>query len=138
MDQGLSIETMILLAGFAVLVVLAAWHRTRLDVEIEALPQALRDRLGWGPPGDASVKQHRRRVAERLVLRGLPPWVPLSGQGRRHLMWLRVLGMGSALYIVVVPPLVAGVWVLLPILGAPIGLVLVLRGWLVGPWEGGR
>jgi hypothetical protein len=138
MDQGLSIETMILLAGFAVLVALAAWHRTRLDAEIEALPQALRDRLGWALPGDASLRRQRRRIADRLVLRGLPHWVPLSGQGRRHLLWLRVLGLGSALYIVVVPPLVAGVWVLLAMLGAPVVLFLGLRGWLVGPWEGSR
>ncbi len=138
MDQGLSVETMILLTGFAVLVVLAAWHRTRLDAEIEALPQALRDRLGWELPGDASLRRHRRRIADRLMLRGLPPWVPLSGQGRRHLMWLQISGLGSALYIIVVPPLAAGVWGLLPILGVPVVLILALRGWLVGPWEGPR
>ncbi len=138
MDRGLSIETMILLAGFAVLVVLAAWHRTRLDAEIEALPEGLRDRLGWDRGGDATVRQLRSRLADRLVLRGLPSWVPLSGQGRRHLLWLRVLGLGSALYIIVVPPLVAGVWVLLVILGAPVVLILGLRGWLVGPWGGSR
>ncbi len=138
MDQGLSIETMVLLAGFAVLVASAAWHRTRLDAEIEALPQALRDRLGWELPGDASLRRHRRRIADRLVLRGLPPWVPLSGPGRRHLGWLRVLGLGSALFIIVVPPMVAGVWVLLAILGLPVVLILALRGWLVGPWEGSR
>ncbi len=47
MDQGLSIETMILLVGFAVQVATAAWHRVRLDIEIEALPRAARERLGW-------------------------------------------------------------------------------------------
>ena len=72
------------------------------------------------------------------MLRGLPPWVPLSGRGRRHLGWLRVLGLGSALFIIVVPPMVAGVWVLLAILGLPVVLILALRGWLVGPWEGLR
>ena len=138
MDQGLSIETMVLLAGFAVLVATAAWHRTRLDIEIEAMPQALRDRLGWGRAGDATVRQHRRRIADRLVLRGLPSWVPLSGQGCRHLMWLRVLGLGSALFVVVVPTLVAGVWVLLLFLGAPVVVILGLYSWLVGSWEGER
>ncbi len=66
MDQGLTIETMVLLAGFAVLVATAAWHRTRLDAEIETLPQALRDRLGWELPGDASLRRHRRCRLARL------------------------------------------------------------------------
>ena len=138
MDQGLSIETMILLAGFAVLVATAAWHRVRLDIEIEALPEELRERLGWKHRGDGSPKRHRRHIANRLMLRGLPSWVPLSGQGRRHLMWLRVLGLGSALYIVVVPTLVAGAWVLLLFLGAPVVVILGLYSWLAGPWEEGR
>ncbi len=138
MDQGLTIETMVLLAGFAVLVASAAWHRTRLDIEIEAMPEELRDRLGWEPHGDGSFKQRRRRIANRLMLRGLPSWVPLSGEGRRHLMWLRVLGLGSALFIVVVPALVAGAWSLLAILGAPVAAGLGLYSWLAGPWEGGQ
>ncbi len=138
MDQGLSIETMVLLAGFAVLVATAAWHRTRLDIEIEAMPEELRERLGWEHRGDGSFKRHRRRIANRLILRGLPSWAPLSGQGRRHLLWLRVLGLGSALFVVVVPPLVAGVWGLLPILGAPVVVILGLYSWLVGSWEGER
>jgi hypothetical protein len=138
MDQGLTIETMVLLAGFAVLVASAAWHRVRLDIEIEAMPEELRERLGWEPHGDASFKRHRRHIANRLMLRGLPSWVPLSGQGRRHLLWLRVLGLGSAFYIVVVPTLVAGVWILLLILGAPVVVILGLYSWLVGAWEGAR
>jgi len=138
MDQGLTVETMILLAGFAVLVATAAWHRVRLDIEIEAMPEELRERLGWEPHGDGSFKRHRRRIANRLMLRGLPSWVPLSGQGRRHLNWLRVLGLGSALYIVVVPTLVAGAWVLLLFLGAPVVVILGLYSWLAGPWEEGR
>ena len=136
MDQGISIETMVLLIGFAVLVASAAWHRTRLDAEIEALPRALRDRLGWEPPGDASLKRRRRRIADRLVLRGLPPWVPLPGPGRRHLMWLRLLGAGFGPFHHRGAPLVAGVWGLLAILGPPVMLILALRCWLVGPWEG--
>ena len=51
MDQGLSIETMVLLAGFAVLVASAAWHRTRLDAEIEAATHAPRDPPGRERPG---------------------------------------------------------------------------------------
>ena len=136
MDQGLTLETMVLLAGFAVLVASAAWHRTRLDAEIETLPSALRDRLGWEFSGATSLRRHRRRLADRLVLRGLPRWVALSRRGRRHLGWLRILGLGSALYIIVVPALVAGVWALLALLGAPLLLFLGLRCWLVGPWEG--
>ena len=138
MDRGLSIETMVLLAGFAVQIALAAWHRVRLDIEVEAIPEKLRERLGWEHHGDGSFKRHRRRIANRLMLRGLPSWVPLSRQGRRHLMWLRILGLGSALYIIVVPALVAGAWVLLLFLGAPVVVILGLYGWLVGPWEGSR
>ncbi len=138
MEQGISIETMVLLAGFAALVASAVWHRVRLDIEIEAMPEEQRERLGWVHRGGGSFKWHRRRIANRLMLRGLPSWVPLSGQGRRHLMWLRVLGLGSALFVVVVPSLVAGTWVLLLFLGAPLVVILGLYGWLVGPWEGGR
>ena len=138
MDQGLTIETMILLAGFAVQVATAAWHRVRLDIEIEALPKVQRERFGWEHHGDGSFKRHRRRIANRLMMRGLPSWVPLSGQGRRHLWWLRVLGLGSAFYVVVVPALMVGAWVLLPLLGAPMMVILGLYGWMVGPWEGSR
>ncbi len=138
MDQGASIETMVLLAGFAVQVATAAWYRFRLDIEIEAMPRAPRERLGWEHHGDGTFKRHRRRIANRLMLRGLPSWVPLSGQGRRHLRWLRVLGLSSAFYIVVVPALVAGAWDLLLLLGAPMVVILGLYGWLVGPWEGER
>ncbi len=138
MDQGLSIETMVLLAGFAVQVASAAWHRFRLDIEIEAMAPEARERLGWERRGEGSFKRHRRRIANRLVLRGLPSWVPLSEPGWRHLLWLRVLGLGSAVYIVVVPALVAGAWALLLVLGTPMVVILGLYGWLVGPWEGER
>ena len=138
MDQELSIETMFLLAGFAVQIVSAAWHRVRLDIEIEAISEELRERLGWEHHGDGSFKRHRRRIANRLMLRGLPSWVPLSRQGRRHLMWLRVLGLGSAFSIVTVPTLRAGAWGLLLFLGSPVVVVLGLYSLRVGPWEGGR
>jgi hypothetical protein len=138
MDQGISIEAMILLAGFAVIVASAAWHRVRLDSEILELPQDVRDRLGWSHPGGSTYKRHRRHIANRLMLRGLPSWVPLSEQGRRHLMWLRVMGLGSAVYIAVVPTLVAGAWVLLLFLGVPIVVILAVYSWLVGPWPGER
>lgn len=136
MDQGISIETMVLLAGFAAIIVSAAWHRTRLDTEILKLPQEVRDRLGWTPPADGSLTRHRRHIANRLMLRGLPAWVPLSDRGWRHLMWLRVMGLGAAVYIAVVPTLVAGVWVLLLFVGVPVLVILGIYCWLVGPWGG--
>ena len=138
MDQGVTIETMVLLAGFAVQVATAAWYRFRLDLEIEAMAPEARERLGWEHHGIGTFKRHRRRIANRLMLRGLPSWVPLSEQGRRHLMWLRVLGLGSAFYIVVVPALVAGAWALMPLLGAPMVVILGLYGWMVGPWQDAR
>jgi hypothetical protein len=137
MDQGISIETMILLAGFAAIVASAAWHRFHLDAEILELPVDVRDRLGWSHPGGNTYKRHRRHIANRLMLCGLPPWVPLSEKGWRHLRWLRVLGLGSAVYIAVVPTLVAGAWVLLLFLGLPVVVILAIYSWLVGPWAGG-
>ena len=138
MEQGISIETMILLAGFTALVGSAAWHRVHLDSEILELPQEIRDRLGWSHPGGNTYKRHRRHIANRLMLRGLPSWLPLSERGRRHLMWLRLLGLGSAVYIAVVPMLVAGAWVLFLFLGVPIVVILSFYSWLVGPWGGGQ
>jgi hypothetical protein len=138
MDQGISTETMILLAGFAAIVASAAWNRVQLDAEILLLPQEIRDRLGWSHPGGASYKRHRRHIANRLILRGLPAWVPLSARGRRHLMWLRLFGLASAVYIAVVPTLVAGAWVLLLLLGLPVVVILLVYSWLVGPWPGAR
>lgn len=138
MDQGLSIETIALLVGFTILVASAAWHRTRLDAEIEELPEEMRDQLGWRNRAGSSFKRHRRHIANRLMLRGLPSWLPLSKQGWRHLLWLRVMGLGSAIYIVVVPALVAGAWVLLLLLGVPIVVILAVYGWLVGPWGAER
>ena len=138
MDQGISIEAMVLLAGFAAIMASAVWHRARLDSEILKLPQETRDRLGWTSPAGSSYKRHRRHIANRLMLRGLPAWVPLSQQGRRHLMWLRLLGLGSALYITVVPTLVAGAWVLLLFLGVPVVVILGIYSWLVGPWGSER
>ena len=138
MDQGISIETMILLAGFAAIVASAAWHRTRLDSEILELPQEVRDRLGWSHPDGSSYRRHRRHIANLLMLRGLPAWVPLSEQGWRHLMWLRLLGLTSAVYIAVVPTLVAGTWELLLFLGLPVVVILAVYSWIVGPWQGER
>jgi hypothetical protein len=46
--------------------------------------------------------------------------------------------LGSAFYIVVVPALVAGAWILMLLLGAPMVVILGLYGWMVGPWEGER
>ena len=136
MDQGISIEAMILLAGFAAIVASAAWHRVHLDSEILELPVDVRDRLGWSHPGGNTYKRHRRHIANRLMLRGLPSWVPLSEKGRRHLMWLRLMGLGSAVYIVVVPTLLASAGVLTLFLGVPVVVVLAVYSWLVGPWAG--
>ena len=138
MEQGLSIETVALLVGFATLVVSAVWHRVQLDAEIEALPGEARDRLGWSNPAGISRKQHRRRIANRLMLRGLPAWVPLSAKGWRHLKWLRISGLGAALYIAVIPALMANAWGALLFIGTPMVVILAVYGWLVGPWEGER
>ena len=136
MDQGLSLDTLILFGGFAVLVASAIWHRIRLDAEIEALSGETLDRLGWSNSGGLSRKQHRRRITNRLMMRGLPDWVPLSAQGWRHLMWLRISGLGAALYLAVMPALMANAWGAVLFVGAPAVVILGVYGWMVGPWEG--
>jgi hypothetical protein len=134
MDQGLPIETVILVAGFAVLVALAVWNRLQLDAEMEAMPGETRDRLGWSNPGGHSRKKHRRRITNRLMMRGLPDWVPLSAQGRRHLMWLRISGLGAALYLAVMPALMANAWGAVLFVGVPAVAILGVYGLMVGPW----
>jgi len=134
MDQGLPIETVLLVAGFAVLVVSAVWHRIQLNAEIEAMPGETLDRLGWSNPGGQSRKKHRRRITNRLMMRGLPDWVPLSAQGWRHLRWLRIFGLGSALYLAVMPALMANAWGAVLFVGVPAVAILAVYGWMVGPW----
>jgi hypothetical protein len=134
MEQGLTTETVILLVGFIGLVMVAVWHRQRLDREIAAMPQEVRERLGWDWPQRLGAKRHRRRVSSRLLLRGLPSWVPLSAAGWRRLMWFRVFGLGAGLYLIVVPSAIHGVWELILLIGVPMALILAIRGWLVGPW----
>jgi hypothetical protein len=135
MDEGISVETMILLAGFAAIVGSAAWHRIHLDSEILALPDEIRKRLGWHHPGGDTYKRHRRHIANRLMLRGLPVWVPLSARGRHHLMWLRLLGLSSAVYLPAIALFFFNAAALTLSIGLPVIVILAVYSWLVGPWE---
>lgn len=123
-----------LVAGFAALVAVAGWNRVRLDREIEALGSQTLTALGWKRPSRVSPLTHRRRLADRLVLRGLPADLPLSAAGWRHLRWLRMSALGTCFYLAAVPAVFYGVWILSLLLGVPVVAILGIRAWMVGPW----
>ena len=134
MDRALDLHSYLLIAGFLLLVGMSAWHRLRLEREVRALPEEVRERLGWARPGQNS-RSERRRIARRLVMRGLPDWVPLSEAARRDLRWHRAFGLGAGLFLIIAPAAAWGVWILVPVLGLPAIAILAIHAWLDGPWE---
>lgn len=134
MEGGLDLQTFLLIAGFVLLVGLSAWHRHRLVIEMRDVPDRVRERLDWEAPDLRGVRRHHRRIARRLVMRGLPDWVPLSTEGRRHLRWHRLFGLGAALWLVIAPAAAWDVWMLLPLLGGPAIVILAVHAWWDGPW----
>lgn len=137
MEPGPDLQTLLLIVGFVLLVGMSAWHRHHLVVAMRDVPDDVRARLDWEPPEDLrQVRRDRRRLSRRLVMRGLPDWVPLSAAGRRHLYWHRAFALGAALWLVVAPAAAWGAWFLVPLLGAPALVILGLHAWLDGPWDG--
>lgn len=134
MGQESDLHTALYAGGFLLLVGMAIWHRLRLERAVAALPEDVRLRLGWVWTGETSARRHRRRIARRLILRGLPEWVPLPAEARRDLFWHRVFGLGAVVYLVGVLPLVWGAWILLPALGLPGAAILAVQAWWDGPW----
>jgi hypothetical protein len=137
MGQESDLHTALYAGGFLLLVGMAVWHRLRLERAVAALPGDVRARLGWDRAGGVSARRHRRRIARRLMLRGLPGWVPLSPEARRDLFWHRAFGLGAVVYLVGVLPLVWGAWALVPILGLPAAAILAMQAWWDGPWGSG-
>ena len=135
MEPGLDPQTFLLVAGFLLLVGMSAWHRHRLELEMREMPDEVRERLDLEPPDLRSVRRYRRRTARRLVMRGLPDWVPLSAEGRRHLRLHRLFALGAALWIIFAPAAAWDAWMLVPIVGVPALAILALHAWLDGPWE---
>lgn len=123
-----------LVAGFAALVGGAGWSRVRLDREVETLGPETLTSLGWRRPSGAFALTHSRRVADRLILRGLPTDLPLSAAGWRHLRRLRIFALCACFYLAVVPAALYGVWILTLLLGVPVAAILLARAWMVGPW----
>jgi hypothetical protein len=136
MGQG-DLQTFLLIAGFLLLIGAYAWHRHRLVMAMREVPDDVRVRLDWEAPEDLrAVRRHRRRLSRRLVMRGLPEWVPLTREGRRHLFWHRFFGLAAAVWLILAPAAAWGAWFLVPLIGVPALVILGLHAWLDGPWEG--
>ncbi len=137
MEQALTLHTALNAVVFLLLVGMGTWHRLRLERAMGVLPDDLRERLGWLQPEHVTIRRHRRRIARRLMLRGVPDWVPLSDEARRDLFWHRVFGLAAVVHLVVVVPFVWGVAILTPMLGLPAAAILAIQAWLDGPWGDG-
>ncbi len=136
MESGHDLETVLLIAGFLLPIAASAWHRHHVVVAMREVPDEIRARLDWEAPEDLrAVRRQRRQLTRRLVMRGLPGWVPLSEAGRRHLFWHRVLGLAAGLWLVIAPAAAWDAWFLVPLVGGPAVVILALHAWLDGPWE---
>lgn len=136
MNESLDLHTVVLALGFLMLVGMSAWHRARLERAVAALPEEARERLGWIKPETISARRHRRMVARRLLLRGLPGWLPLGAEARRDLFWHRAFGFGAGAWLVGALPVAWGVWILIPVLGLPLAATLAIYALIDGPWGG--
>lgn len=137
MAPAIDLRSVLMVLGFVLLVGMSVWHRVRVQRAVAALPDDVRLGLGWIWTGEISDRQHRRLVARRLLVRGLPDWVPLSGATRRDLFWHRAFGLAAAVYLFGVMPAVWGAWVLVPMLLVPIAAVIAIQSWFDGPWGDG-
>ena len=138
MEPGLDLQTVLMVLGFLLLIGMSAWHRHRLRREVVALPDDVRERLGWIWTGETTARRHHRLMSRRLLLRGLPEWVPLSEAARRDLFWHRAFGIAAGVYLVTVMPAVWGAWMLVPMLAVPVAAVLAIQAWFDGPWGNGE
>jgi hypothetical protein len=131
------LPTVAMAAVFLLLVLLSARHRRRVLEAVARLPEAARERLGWHIGEDVAPRRHVRRVARRLLLRGLPGWLPLDPQARRSLAWHRVSGFAAVGWLVIVLPWAWGAaWLVAP-LALGTAAILAVQGWVDGPWGRG-
>lgn len=137
MAPAIDLRSVLMVVGFVLLVGMSVWHRARVQRAVAALPDDVRLRLGWIWTGEISDRQHRRLMARRLLVRGLPDWVPISGAARRDLFWHRAFGLAAAVYLFGVMPAVWGALALVPMLLVPIVAVIAVQSWFDGPWGDG-
>jgi hypothetical protein len=135
MGEGLDLHTAIQAVGFLLLIGVAVFHRHRVNHALAALPEETRERLGLIKPDDVSARKHRRIVARRLLLRGLPGWIPLGEESRRDLFWYRASGLGAIAYLAALP-IAWGAAGLTPIMAPLLAAVLAITAWIDGPWGG--
>jgi len=135
MAEGLDSSTVVQAIGFLLLIGVAVLHRHRLNRALAALREETRERLGLIKPEDVSAHQHRRVVARRLLLRGLPGWVPLGEEARRDLFRYRASGLGATAYLVLLP-ITWGAQSLAPIMALLLAAALAICARIDGPWGG--
>ena len=136
MEPGFDLRTALMAVGFVLLVGMSMWHRVRLQREMGVLSDDVRERLGWIWTGEISARRHRRLMARRLLIRGLPGWVPISEEARRDLFWHRAFALAAGIYLFGIVPAVWGAWMLVPMFLLPIVAVLAIQSWFDGPWGG--
>jgi len=137
MAGGLDLPTVAMAAVFLLLILLSGHHRRRVLEAVMRLPEAERERLGWHLGDEDPPRRHVRLVTRRLLLRGLPDWLPLAPGPRRDLALYRLYAFAAILWLVVVLPLAWGsAWLMTPMVAGTVA-VLALQGWFDGPWGGG-
>ena len=136
MEGGLDFRTVAMAAVFVLLVAGSVRCRRRVLLAVTALPGDVRERLGWYLGDDVAPRRHVRLVTRRLLMRGLPGWVPLPEAARRDLDWHRGLGFGAVAWVILVLPVAWGAaWLVAPLcLGT--AAILAVQGWFDGPWGG--
>ena len=131
--MGLSTSSEIaVLAVFFVFVGLVGWFRVALDAEFKKLPPGLQDWLGLNATG-RRARRGRQNIADRLLIYGVPDYVPLSQEGRTVLSRLRMLMLAFLMILALAPAIFSGsVWGLytLPLVLAVLGA----RAFIVGRW----
>jgi hypothetical protein len=137
MADGIDLVTLAMAAVFGLLILQSGRHRRRMLEAVTRLPEAERERLGWHLGDDVAPRRHVRLVTRRLLLRGLPDWLPLAPEPRRDLALHRLYGFAAILWLVVVLPVAWGsAWLVTPMVVGTVA-VLALQGWFDGPWGGG-
>ncbi len=137
MEDGLDLPTVAMAAVFVLLILVSGRHRRRVLEAVARLPEADRGRLGWHIGADEAPRRHVRLVTRRLLLRGLPGWLPLGPEARLNLAWHRITGFAAIGWLVIVLPWAwSAPWLVAP-LSAGTAVILALQGWFDGPWGGG-
>jgi hypothetical protein len=138
MFDKINTTTLLLVAGYLSILGSSIYYRFRFDDAVAALPQAERAALGWEGLHGGSTRREQRRITSRLILHGFPDWTSLPERTWQDLSLHRVLAFAAFFYLAVVPAVIWNVLFLIPVIGAPITVLLLLRAWWVGPWPARR